>query len=249
MAENQDLAHLHDEWNEIASLDALWAISSKPERKFNRWEIGDFFDSGANQVEGLLEICQARQKPRAYGSALDFGCGVGRLTQHLAGHFEAVIGVDISEEMVSRARSLLHNAQNVTYEVNPFPDLRMFPDRTFDFISSIFVLQHLPSTALAATYLREFVRVLRPDGIALVQLPHRLPTLRFVLARRTPYIVLRRLGVTPRFLYQRLGLHPMHMISLSTRRVQDIVHNAGGSAVEPIQIDKQDTLYAITPKA
>ncbi len=38
-----------------------------------------------------------------FGKALDFGCGVGRLTQALADYFNEVAGVDVSPTMVNKA--------------------------------------------------------------------------------------------------------------------------------------------------
>ena len=43
--------------------------------------------------------------PAARRSALDFGCGIGRLSQALAEHFDQVYGVDISPKMIELARA------------------------------------------------------------------------------------------------------------------------------------------------
>src|SRR5690348_8945065 len=142
MASN--LPKLRQEWNEIASVDALWAINSRSDRKHNKWDLDDFFDTGAEQVRTILNSCTASGLQVTYGDAVDFGCGVGRLTRHLAGTFRSVSGIDISEEMIARARSLNPSLNNVAFFANPHPDLRIIADASCDFLCSIFVLQHMP---------------------------------------------------------------------------------------------------------
>ena len=50
--------------------------------------------------------CRPSRPPGARDRALDFGCGVGRLTRALGDRFDAVVGVDISAGMVEQARRL-----------------------------------------------------------------------------------------------------------------------------------------------
>jgi SAM-dependent methyltransferase len=93
---------------------------------------------------------------------LDFGCGVGRLTQALARRFASCIGVDISEQMVRQA-GLLNQYPHCRYLASSAVRLP-FDDAGFAFLYSNIVLQHVPR-ALAKNYLREFVRVLAPGGV------------------------------------------------------------------------------------
>jgi len=245
MPTKTDLPKLREEWNEIASVDALWAISSRPDRKFNKWQLEEFFATGRDQVELVLNICEKVGRPPVRGSALDFGCGVGRLTRHLAETFASVSAVDISEEMIERARSLNSDLDNVQFTVNSRPDLSLLNQGTFDFACSIFVLQHMPAQSVAETYLAEVIRVLKTGGVAVVQLPRALHPLRWLLARRTPYVLLRRIGLKPKFLYGTLGLHPMHMLAISPARVRDVATAGGGTVVGVMEMDKYDNLYVI----
>jgi SAM-dependent methyltransferase len=103
-------------------------------------------------------------------AALDFGCGVGRLTQALAKHFSRVVGIDVSEPMVAHARRLNRHGERVTYYANPRADLRVVGDARFDVVYTDLVLQHMPP-AQALGYIAEFVRVLRPGGFLVFQLP------------------------------------------------------------------------------
>ena len=100
--------------------------------------------------------------PDGVGAALDFGCGVGRLTQAMARRFAASVGVDISEEMVRKAETLNRYA-HCSY-VTSVAERLPFADESFVFVYSNIVLQHMPRR-LAVGYLREFVRVLEPGGV------------------------------------------------------------------------------------
>ena len=104
------------------------------------------------------------------GRALDFGCGVGRLTRALADRFDTCDGVDVAASMVERARALNGDNERVRFHHNDAPDLQLFGDESFDFILALIVLQHM-EPRLMRGYLREFLRVLRPGGVAYFNIP------------------------------------------------------------------------------
>jgi SAM-dependent methyltransferase len=58
--------------------------------------------------------------------ALDFGCGVGRLTQGLAECFNEIHGVDVSPLMIELARQYNRHNEKCWYHANDFPSLRIF---------------------------------------------------------------------------------------------------------------------------
>jgi ubiquinone/menaquinone biosynthesis C-methylase UbiE len=102
--------------------------------------------------------------------ALDFGCGLGRLSQALAARFDQVCAVDISSVMIDKARAHNRHGKKCTYYCNPHDNLSMFADGQFDFIYSNLVLQHM-EPQYAKKYIREFLRVLHDDGTLLFQAP------------------------------------------------------------------------------
>ena len=106
--------------------------------------------------------------PRFGGRVLDFGCGLGRLTNALGRRFDTAVGVDISPTMVDRAQA--QAPAGVSFVVNRSDDLSQFDDSSFDFVYSNIVLQHV-SNELQRAYLAEFCRVLTPGGLAVIQLP------------------------------------------------------------------------------
>ena len=121
---------------------------------------------------GVLEKARALNASFARGRALDFGCGIGRLTQALAGHFENAVGVDIAPAMIQAAKDQNRAPGRCEYLVNGRPDLSLFADAEFDFVFSTIVLQHV-RTEYAERYIAEFLRVLRPGGLAVFQVPDR----------------------------------------------------------------------------
>lgn len=148
----------------------MFAIVSDPAKRGGRWDPGEFFDDGRNRVAGILEQIDRLGAAYGHGFALDFGCGVGRLTQALAERFDRVVGVDIAASMIERARSFNRFGDRCRYEVSARDDLAQFGDGAFDLVLADIVLQHVPPAA-TRRYLSEFVRVIRADGVVAFQLP------------------------------------------------------------------------------
>jgi SAM-dependent methyltransferase len=159
-------------WDDHARHDPLWAILSEPAKKGGRWNTERFFQTGVAEISHILYHLRLGDVTVVRRRALDFGCGVGRLTQALGKHFARVDGVDVSPAMVELARSLNRHGERVTYHANDRPDLSIFANRTFDLVVSSLVLQHI-EPAIATRYLRELCRVLAPGGALGVQLPAR----------------------------------------------------------------------------
>ena len=163
------LSDLMRRWDAAGKSDAFWAVLSDPAKRGNRWTPQEFFDTGVREIEGVMAHVD-RIGLRDRTRALDFGCGPGRLTQALAAKFEQVDGVDISPSMIDLANRFNRFPERCRYHLNEASDLRLFGDSTFDFIYSNITLQHVPPQ-YAKEYLREFVRVLRPGGLLVFQLP------------------------------------------------------------------------------
>ncbi len=157
-------------WDALGRNDPLWAILTDPSKKGNRWRLDEFFETGVREIDALFEYIGALGVEDRKGRALDFGCGVGRLTQALARSFDRVDGVDIAPSMIARAREYNRRGDRCRFHVNDSGDLRLFDDDTFDLIYSNITLQHIPPPH-AAGYLSELVRVLASGGLLIFQLP------------------------------------------------------------------------------
>ena len=156
-------------WEDAARKDPLWAILSHPSKKDRGWSTDEFFATGRREISLLLHHLRALGVEPRMGRALDFGCGVGRLSQALAPAFESVVGVDISPTMLQFAERLNQWPQRVRYVRGADEGLGQFDSASFDFIYSDVVLQHMTGP-VALGYVRDFVRVLAPGGIAVFQL-------------------------------------------------------------------------------
>jgi ubiquinone/menaquinone biosynthesis C-methylase UbiE len=165
-----DLKNLQENWHAFGRRDPLWAILTHPDKRGNRWDPKDFFKSGAEEIESVVAYVSSLRPALRRNRALDFGCGVGRLTQALADHFVETYGVDIAPSMVSQAEQFNRHGNKVQYLLNQKNDLTIFADNTFDLVYSNIVLQHMePQYAL--NYIKEFIRIISPGGLILFHLP------------------------------------------------------------------------------
>jgi SAM-dependent methyltransferase len=164
------LEELRKDWDALGRIDPMWAVLTDPERRGRNWDEESFFATGREEIAGVMRDLGRLGRPVRRGRCLDFGCGVGRLTQALAEHFERCDGVDIAPSMLEEARRLNRRGARCVFHLNDTDDLALFPDGTFDLVYSNIVLQHV-GPVLAKAYIREFLRLLAPGGLALFQLP------------------------------------------------------------------------------
>jgi SAM-dependent methyltransferase len=157
-------------WERLGRDDALWAILTDQAKRGRRWTLDEFLETGRAEVAHVVSYLQQVAPARARRRALDFGCGIGRVTRPLAAHYGEAVGVDVSPAMIQRATSLTDQSVPCRFIVNAAPNLRIFSDGHFDLVYSRIVLQHLPPL-LVRSYLPEMVRVLAPGGVLLFQLP------------------------------------------------------------------------------
>lgn len=162
------LDHVRKVYEEVGRTDPLYAVLTDHGYRGGRWDPEAFFATGREEVSDLLEYIESLPWALETGRALDFGCGVGRLTQALADTFDDVVGIDISSTMIERAAYHDRHAGTVHYLVNTSGDLRLLEGDSFDLVYSSITLQHIPPEHQAA-YIREFVRVIRPGGLAIFQ--------------------------------------------------------------------------------
>ena len=94
--------------------------------------------------------------------ALDFGCGTGRSTRFLCGLGFDVIGVDISDEMLARARQVDPEGD---YRLIPGDDMSALPPASFSLIQSAFTFDNIPGADTKARLFRDLRTLLAPGGI------------------------------------------------------------------------------------
>jgi tRNA/tmRNA/rRNA uracil-C5-methylase (TrmA/RlmC/RlmD family) len=83
-----------DHWKQWGEQDPYFAALS--EKKFRKENLEsnrkEFFESGAEFVSGVVGMAIRHFGQSNFGSALDFGSGVGRVTIPLAQRFKSVMG-------------------------------------------------------------------------------------------------------------------------------------------------------------
>jgi len=210
------------DWDDLALVDPFWAVLAADDKRGGGWEPTEFFATGEADIEEMLATAAQLGRPTRHERALDFGCGVGRLTRALARRFDEAVGIDVSERMLEHARRLNADTPNVTFASSDEP-----PPEPFDLVVANLVLQHLPSKALARVYIGRLIKATRPDGLLVFQLPTRLPLARRLQPRRRLYKPLRtRVGA------ERLhaaGLHPVRLLALPEPNVRATVDVAGAT--------------------
>jgi SAM-dependent methyltransferase len=239
-------------WEDWGRIDPFWAVLTAADAQHGRWDVEAFFATGEASVRDLLAQAAHYGRPFEHGLALDFGCGLGRLTRALAPHFARVVGLDVASTMIARAREL-DPGSGAEFAVHVDDDLRDWDG--VDFLVSLLVLQHLPSRDAVERYLREFVRVLAPGGVAVVQLPTAVPATGPLRRRERAKGWLRALGVSPRFLYDRLGWQPeMPMRAIPYAETVALLESAGAEVLDAVEHDAGDGVVnrtyfftAITP--
>jgi len=97
------------------------------------------------------------------GRVVDAGCGPGHVTDHLARLGLDVYGADISPRMIEIARQTY---PGLRFEVESFTAMEC-TDGALAGVLSFYSIVHVPDQAMPAVA-REFHRVLRPGGVALL---------------------------------------------------------------------------------
>ncbi|MFL6208459.1 MAG: methyltransferase domain-containing protein [Pyrinomonadaceae bacterium] len=131
----------------------------KPERIRHDFDeiarLSDCHGGGTDRYDSFL----LSLVPNAAVSVLDVGCGLGRLTAKLARPNRVVTGVDLSPEMIARARQAGHAARRMTFLCGDFL-ARAFTAQRFDCVISAAALHHMPADVAVP----RMVELLRPGG-------------------------------------------------------------------------------------
>jgi SAM-dependent methyltransferase len=152
-------------WDARAREDALYFIDNR--RRYRDPDLEGFWAGGEADLDQILSELGVRVQPGDV--ALDIGCGVGRLTRVLAGRARKVYGLDVSAEMLERARQLNAHLENVSWIHGDGTTLAPLADGSVDVCVSHVVFQHLPDPRLTYGYVQEMGRVLRAGGWAAFQ--------------------------------------------------------------------------------
>lgn len=150
-----DVLHVFEahriEWNIFGRDDPWWSVDTAVQRgsevppavRTRFYESGDEWLSSARSP--ALPLLQAYGGPRK--NALDFGCGLGRLSLTLAGFFDSVTCVDQSIYHLQRAKkeTALHSqqrAKKIQFVLSGPNLLSAVTANSYDYVLSLIALQH-----------------------------------------------------------------------------------------------------------
>lgn len=157
---------MKDDWDDRARVNAKWYITTI------RLDLTDedFDASGRPEVEKFIlsdPILTGERAGRRLSEQrlLEIGCGLGRMSRHLAAHFGEVHGTDVSGEMVRQARERLASITNLSFFETNGADFRDLPTDYYDVVFSVYVFQHVPWREVVESNIRDACRVLRPGGL------------------------------------------------------------------------------------
>jgi ubiquinone/menaquinone biosynthesis C-methylase UbiE len=143
-------------WEELAKKDAEYYIKSD-------LKDGETFDSsGKDDVERYIKEDIANKV------VLEIGCGIGRLTQYISPKAKKVYAVDISREMLDKAKDRLKYT-NIDFIESDGRSFEAVPDACVDYVFSFIVFQHMNANEVRSN-LQEVMRVLKRGGTARIQI-------------------------------------------------------------------------------
>jgi SAM-dependent methyltransferase len=100
-------------------------------------------------------------------TALDFGCGVGRMVNRVNKLFKKVDGIDVSEYALEYARSTYPAS---TFYTSSGIDVGDVPADTYDLVYSTISIQHIPCWSIRDNIFRGLHNALKPDGWFSIQM-------------------------------------------------------------------------------
>ncbi|HTT79410.1 MAG TPA: class I SAM-dependent methyltransferase [Stellaceae bacterium] len=166
------------ETNDLAAASWTWNLKEEPIESVNgRIHDGFPFDrlvERADKYVGRI-MWMGRDTPLKIGArTLEIGSGTGYLMQGVERHLrlagrpaERILGLDIAEHMLARARARL--ASDPVFGFVHYDGIDVpLPDRSLDLIYSVSVLQHIPKPYVYNLFF-EIHRLLADGGFAVVQ--------------------------------------------------------------------------------
>lgn len=152
-------------WDERAREDALFFVDDR--MRYGEQDVERFFAGGEEVLQAFADHLGIAFAPQE--RVVEIGCGAGRLTRAIARRVASVVAIDVSAEMLAKARELNPQLDNVTWVQGDGTSLTGVGDGEADVVFSHVVFQHIPDPEITLGYVREMGRVLRPGGWAAFQ--------------------------------------------------------------------------------
>lgn len=159
----QELAiRMRADWNRRVAHDYRFWMSDGYHDDSVMWSSG----------ERDLDILLQELSPKKSGVFLELGCGVGRLLRAARSRFEKVIGLDVSDKALAKAKELIGGVNErdaVELVLGDGFSLKPIESGTVDVAISFASLTSMPVRVIAS-YLCELRRVVKAEGVVRLQL-------------------------------------------------------------------------------
>jgi len=170
-ADNSD-----ESWRKFGKEDPYFGvITAERFRKENLDDaaLADFFASGESHIANVIEIVRRHvAADPAMNSAVDFGCGVGRLVLPLARRYGQATGIDISEDYIAEARRNCQKHGVLNADFRASVDQLAAEGKRFDLVHSCIVFNHI-AWSRGKNIIGGLYGLLNPGGVMAVQVMHR----------------------------------------------------------------------------
>lgn len=159
-------------WEDWGKKDPYFSVFTN--QKFRLHALTDdakaeFFEIGRLQTEYILQVIHKHVDPHFQPqSALDFGCGVGRLVIPLARTISRVVGLDVSQSMLAEAKKNAAEQNMANAAFLQSDDTLSNIREQFDLVHSFIVFQHIPPERGREIFSALLAKI-APGGIGAVQ--------------------------------------------------------------------------------
>jgi SAM-dependent methyltransferase len=163
-AAEQRLAEVRGLLDDDAFSTPEFTNEADPRAGYREWS--ERYDEPGNPIIAIEEpVVWSLLDTFAPGRALDAACGTGRHARHLLELGHEVVGIDLTPEMLSRARANVAEASFMEADLRDIPAQNGY----FDLVVCGLALAHL---ADLETGVAELARVLKPGGRLIVSVLH-----------------------------------------------------------------------------
>lgn len=167
LVRDESLSESKAKWNRFGTENPRYFVFTKQGESINE---ASFRTEGERDYKTLVAGDPFLQQQLASKErVLEIGCGAGRITEFFAKDFGEVWGIDISESMIKEAQHRLRSLSNMRLLATDGTTIPA-PADYFDLVFSFIVFQHMPSEAVVRRNMEEIARVLKPGGVAKIQL-------------------------------------------------------------------------------
>ena len=173
MKKDHDTDHEWEKWGEHDPFFGVMTEDRFRSDKIDQKAIDAFYETGRQHVAQVMSVIREHVDPAFQPKkALDFGSGLGRVTEAIAEISEHVVGIDVAKSMIEKAgkRATERGIKNISYRLSD-DNLSTISSESFDFIHTYIVLQHIPIERVRYIF-KELVSRLDTGGIAAIQVTY-----------------------------------------------------------------------------